>query len=303
MSLSIYSLSLRTIFNNKIENFLAYTKSKNHVPKETPPCNFLKFPLCSECGTHTSKRNSKHSYKASYTVEAAFILPISLMMVIFFLYFFRVLYVQWGIDYTLNKVAREHAAIIDDSSTDDGVVIIGQCNVTIASMDRVKSEIIGGIFGLDYTESEFDKNYIDITCNYRLKNPITLFGLRTIKMTSTASSRKWVGYDPLEDDDGSEYVFVTKYGTAYHKSLSCPYLKPSTHVISAGSVKDARNESGGKYKSCPLCKGKKNSGAVYITDYGDVYHSSLSCSALKRSITRIKLEDADAYHACGKCTM
>ena len=326
MSLSIIiiitRLKLHTHFFESIYTFLAYVGSKIYIPKEAPLYNLHVFTSHSDRGALTSHSDrgaltshsdrgvitsrgddNKRSYKASYTVEAAFVLPISLMMVIFFLYFFRVMYVQWGIDYTINKVAREHAAVIDDSGTDDGVIVIGQCNVSIASMDRVSSEIIGGILGLNYTESEFDKNYIDITCNYRLKNPITLFGLKTIKMTSTASSRKWVGYDPLEDDDGSEYVFVTKYGTAYHKSLSCPYLKPSVHVISADSVSSARNESGGKYKSCPLCKGKKNSGAVYITDYGDVYHSSISCSALKRSITRIKLEDAGAYHVCGKCAM
>ncbi|MCR4610624.1 MAG: hypothetical protein K5644_01880 [Lachnospiraceae bacterium] len=224
------------------------------------------------------------------------------MMVIFCLYFFRVLYVQWGIDYTLNKVAREHTSVIDDSGTDDGILVIGHCNTLIASMDRVSCEIVGGIFGLNYTESEFDKNYININCSYRLKNPITLFGRKTINMTSTACSRKWVGYDPLEGDEGDEYVFVTKYGTAYHKSLSCPYLKPSVHAISTQALKDSRNASGGKYTSCPLCKGKKNTGTVYITDYGDVYHSSLSCSGLKRSVNRIKLEDAGAYHACGKCT-
>ena len=170
------------------------------------------------------------------------------------------------------------------------------------SMERVRSEIIGGVIGLDYTKSKFDKNYIDIVCDYRLKNPITMFGKKTIKMTSSACSRKWVGYDPLEDNEENEFVYVTKYGQAYHRSLSCPYLKPSVHSLSASSVKDARSVSGGKYSSCPLCKGKKNNGIVYVTDYGDVYHSSLNCSALKRSVNRIKLEDAKNYHPCGKCT-
>lgn len=278
----LYINNSQNIHLSKNFEILTYTQSCGVNSKEAPLCNLLRL-------------------KASYTVEAAFILPISLMMVIFFLYFFRVMYVQWGVDYTVNKIAREHAAIIDDSTTDDGLIVVGQCMADIASMDRVKSEIVGGIFGMDFTESEFDKNYIDIICNYKLKNPITFFGKKTINMTSVASSRKWVGYDPLEDEDGSEYVFVTKYGTAYHKSLSCPYLKPSVHAASSALVGDERNNSGGKYKSCPMCKGKKNSGVVYITEYGDVYHSTLNCSALKRSIKRIKIDEAGAYHACGKC--
>ena len=120
-------------------------------------------------------------------------------------------------------------------------------------------------------------------------------------MSSVACSRKWVGYDPLEGEDKGDYVYVTKYGQAFHRSLSCPYLKPSVHAISEGMVKESRSVSGGKYSSCPKCKGKRNNGTVYITDYGDVYHSSLNCSALKRSVNRIKLEEAESYHPCGKC--
>ncbi len=266
-------------YNSFIYRILAYTY--NHTSKEAPLCNLR--------------------LKASYTVEAAFIIPISLMMVIFFLFFFRVLYVQWGVDYTINKVGREHAPLITDADTNDGIIAVAQSSATIASMDRVSSEIVGGIIGLDYTESEFDKNYIDITCKYKLKDPITFFGRKYISLTSTAVSRKWVGYDPLEGQEAGEYVYVTKYGTAYHRSLSCPYLKPSVHSISADGVGDARSIGGGKYTSCPLCKGKKNGGTVYITDYGDVYHSSLNCSALKRSVKRIKIEDAGSYHPCGKC--
>ena len=283
VSLSIFKtyLKLRINPNKLLKRILTFANHTNPCTEETPLCN-LRF-------------------KASYTVEAAFILPISLLMVVLFLYFFRVLYVQWGVDYTLNKTAREHAALISDTKEESGLVIIGQCRALIVSMERVNSEIIGGIFGLDFSESEFDKNYVKIECNYRLRNPITLFGKKTIKMSDVAVSRKWVGYDPLESDEGGEYVYVTKYGQAYHRSLSCPYLKPSVSALNASDVDDSRNISGGRYKSCPLCKGKRNSGTVYVTDYGDVYHSSLSCSALKRSVNRIKLEDAGLYHPCGKC--
>ena len=281
LSISKPYQKLRKNSNILFKRILTLAETFYRIKEEAPLCNLR--------------------LKASYTVEAAFILPISLLMVVFFLYFFRVLYVQWGVDYTLNKTARQHAALITDNEEETGLVIIGQCSALIVSMDRVNSEIIGGVLGLDYSESEFDKNYVKLICNYRLKNPITLFGKKTIRMSSVAVSRKWVGYDPLESDEAGEYVYVTKYGQAYHKSLSCPYLKPSIRALSASMVGDSRNLSGGKYNSCPMCKGKKNTGTVYVTDYGDVYHSSLNCSALKRSVSRIKLEDAGSYHACGKC--
>lgn len=302
MSLSINKSTrkLYILFIFFLHWFLAYTHSYKHVPKEAPLCNLLSLS--------SSKSNKGKSgpiretfLKASYTVEAAFILPLSLMMVVFCLYFFRVLYVQWGIDYTINKVARQHSAVITDQGGDDGLLVLGESYALIGADERVRKEIVGGLIGLNFTESEFDRNYIDITCRYKLKNPITMFGIKNIDMVSTTSARKWIGFDPHEDDSGGEYVYVTKYGSAYHKSLACPYLKPSVRAVSADAVKDERSVSGGKYSSCPICKGKKNSGSVYITDYGDVYHSSLTCSGLKRSIKRIKLGDASDYHACGKC--
>lgn len=240
--------------------------------------------------------------KASYTIEAAFIIPISLFMVVFFLYFFRVMYVQWGINTILNEVAREHAVISIDINEPSGLIIT-ECNMKIKSQERLYQEIVGGLAGLDYSKSEFDKNYIDIKLNYQLKNPVTFFGKRTIDVTSNASSRKWIGYDPLEGENGETYVYVTEYGTAYHSNLTCPYLKPSVSAISKKDLSNKRNISGGKYSSCPLCKGKKNNGIVYVTDYGDVYHSRLNCSALKRTVKRIKLEDASNYHTCQKCAV
>ena len=106
VSLSVFKtrLMLRNNLINIKKKFLALTDIQSpYQNKEAPLCNLRS--------------------KASYTVEAAFILPISLLMIVFFLYFFRVLYVQWGVDYTLNKTAREHAAVISNQDTDTGLII------------------------------------------------------------------------------------------------------------------------------------------------------------------------------------
>ncbi len=265
----------------KKERILANQIYTDNNLKETPLCNLYA--------------------KGSYTIEAAFILPISLFMLVFFLYFFPVMYVQWGVTSVLNQVAREYASVSIDKEDNYSWLIIGKCTSEIMSKDRMKNEIIGGVFGLDFTESEFEKNYINIKVNYRLRNPITFFGKKDIRLTSVASSRKWVGYDPLEDSEGGEYVFVTEYGTVYHNTLNCTYLKPSVKAVSASSIKNTSSVVGGKYSSCMFCKGNKNNGVVYITDYGDVYHSKLSCGAIKRTIKRVKKDSIGGMSGCSKC--
>ena len=48
-------------------------------------------------------------------------------------------------------------------------------------------------------------------------------------------------------------------------------------------------------------KGALGQSMVYITDYGDRWHSSLSCSGLKRSIYMIRKTKATDKRMCKKC--
>ena len=64
----------------------------------------------------------------------------------------------------------------------------------------------------------------------------------------------------------------------------------------------ARNEGGGKYKACRNCKsGKSESNLFLVTNYGDKYHTSVSCTGLKRTIRSIPLSEATGYGPCSRC--
>ena len=112
----------------------------------------------------------------------------------------------------------------------------------------------------------------------------------------------WTGYERagfLAEDE--ETVYITETGMVYHRDYHCNYLELSARMVPAEIVEDLRNESQGKYYPCERCAHKGAGSGVYITDYGDRYHTSLSCSGLKRTIYAVPLSEAVGKGACSKC--
>ena len=249
------------------------------------------------------------SAKASYTVEAAVIMPIFLFVCACILIFFRVLAVEWGVSTALNETARE-MALYRGTETEDAKKNYAGLTATAAALahTRMLAEdtpfafVRFGMAGMDYSGSVIDGKNVDIAVTYQIPLPVRFFGLGDISIAQHAVAHRWVGFDPKEgkgQDD--ETVYVTEYGSAYHRNLECSYLNPSIHAVAYASVDDKRNASGHKYYPCPLCGGKAVT--VYITTYGENYHSDIGCSGLKRMIrsTTRQEAEADGYHACGKC--
>jgi hypothetical protein len=99
-------------------------------------------------------------------------------------------------------------------------------------------------------------------------------------------------------------VYITEHGTVYHLSKKCSHLTLSIKETDIGSMKDLRNLSGGKYKECEICDDYEielDNLKVYITDYGDRYHKSLSCSGLKRTIKAIPKSEVGDRSPCKRC--
>lgn len=117
---------------------------------------------------------------------------------------------------------------------------------------------------------------------------------------------KWNGYDLREGAGGGgqtqeELVFITESGSAWHRDRACVYLNPSVRMLAKEQAENERNSSGQRYTACDVCGG--NSAIVYVTANGQRYHSTVTCSGLKRTINCVPLSEAvsSGRHACPRC--
>lgn len=134
--------------------------------------------------------------------------------------------------------------------------------------------------------------------------PVTAF--RTAIVANGCVMHKWIGYDLSQGDTVSgnekeEMVYITRSGTAYHRQRECVYLNPSIRMLDISQAQNAQNGEGKTYTACSVCGG--NSQLVYVTEDGARYHSTVTCSSLKRSVESVTLQEAveSGRHACSRC--
>lgn len=240
---------------------------------------------------------------ASYTVEAAFVLPMFLLAGIAVIFFFRVIQVEWGVQTAISDVARSAAISGNVFSEMKPGPIQAFCAAEIAVKQVPYKFVLGGPVGINLSGTTVDDQEISIKASYVMKVPTTLFGWKHWHISQRALARRWVGDDPGDADEADKYVYVTESGSVYHTNLSCAYLNPSIRGVFDEQLSDERNVNGAIYYPCPSCRKKGFSGIWYVTDYGTNYHTTLRCPGLKRTINRMKLQDAidKGYPLCSKC--
>ncbi len=263
------------------------SKDRRSPKKEAPVCA---SPTC-----------ENFDARASLTVEAAVVFPVFLFLMIFVMFFMRILWTQAVVQNALDETSQQMAVAAAYKEDISLAAIIAIVDAKLVADEHALSYIDNGILGLDYSDSDVDDNYISLKLQYDISFPISYFGTQSWSMYQVSVNRKWIGWDADEEDGDGEYVYITDTGTVYHIKRSCTYLNPSIKAISYSSLSTTRNSSGSTYSACKSCNKSGTTLTVYVTDYGTVYHSSISCSALKRTIKRVLLSEVSGMGACSKC--
>ena len=135
---------------------------------------------------------------------------------------------------------------------------------------------------------------------YTVRLPISFGEFGALKLSSQNCFRKWTG-DKLSEDEG-EFVYVTTYGEVYHASLSCRSIQLSVKAATIEEIPYLRGKNGQRYYECSRCEWKENEiERIYYTDYGTLYHKDIACSAIKRLVEKIKIEEIGNRRPCSFC--
>lgn len=255
----------------------------------------------------SSKRISSSAAvrRASITVEAALAIPLFFFAVLTLVFLFEVMvlqtYMRGGLQYAGKKAAAEMQTNVYLS----GESVRADLLASFDSSRLARSIVSNGVSGIDCSESYVSPltGICNLVVKYEVETPFPVFKVSGVAQSAELRLKGWTGYVNLAGEaNESELVHVTETGIVYHQDYHCTHLRLSISLVPAGSLATLRNEGGGKYHPCETCRPTGLTGAVYITNHGDRYHSRSSCSGLKRTIYTIPLSEAVGKGACKRCS-
>ena len=155
-----------------------------------------------------------------------------------------------------------------------------------------------------------DGETVDLVVDYEMRLPFSIFGLDSVKRSCRCYRRAWIGRGGSSglNEDGSlkeEIVYVGRDSTRYHVNRQCHYLSNELQAVKLGKIEDYRSLSGRRYRACSKCGDKKESNSgrtVYIMKYGESYHTSQMCPAIRAYVTAVLKSQVEHLGACSYCS-
>lgn len=256
--------------------------------------------------------------KASMTVEAALVLPLFLFAFLNIVSVLELYRLQGNMSQAMHTTVKEMAVYghaYSQMEEDDRNHLESYGLTYLYGAGRVKScledsylekiPITGGFGGISWLHSKMMTDQcIDLAATYEAEPMFCTMGFVKIPLYNRLRTRAWTGYDiPLiqEEQEKNRIVYITSNGDAYHDTKSCPYLRLSIRAVARREVNTLRNQDGSIYYACAQCEARENN-TVFITLYGNKYHTTLTCGGLKRTIEAVPLTQAGNRHACAKCS-
>ncbi len=249
--------------------------------------------------------NTSYRYRipsaASLTVEASLVLPVFLFAVLTIAYLGLVVKTQDEVRHAMCRTVSEASAEVGAGMTAQAKSMVYYRAKLAAYLEdtSLTTTLIGSSFLKENDE-------IDLVVSYTTSIPFSIFNFLRPRFQERIHSRAFVGMDTRakEEEEDDAIVYVTPTGRVYHRDKNCTYLKLTVSQLLYGDIDHIRNSSGGKYKPCHRCASGIKPGAdspVWITNYGDRYHTSRSCSEIKRTIQEILLSEVGNRSPCSKC--
>lgn len=260
---------------------------------------------------------SARCISGSLTIEASLALPIFIFFSVCIVHFLLLISLQGEIQVRLEETARDMGKNLYITSDSETAALAAANPLTVRAgilndelSQRIDNSCIrGGASGLStfLTSYDYEIGILDIVVTYTYDFPYLPEGIGAVSFMQRCRSRAWIGRElsegkggeSKEDETEHKTVYITPTGSAYHTSTSCPYLDLSIHSVDTSLLDSSRNASGGKYGKCSCAL--EGASSYYVTDYGILYHSDLSCSNLKRTVQAVDITEVGGRHLCSKC--
>lgn len=289
--------------------------SKKQIKQTNPKTHNVIITFRKEGRPEDSRNNSFHyspekasssASAGSLTIEAAFSVPLFLFAAVCLIWLLEIQAVRVSVEAGMQEAGKHLAQemyilpVFTPGQVENEIVK----SIGADRMDR--SLIKGGKSGVNCGKSMMHagSNIMELHAVYKIRIPVPVFIVPAVRLEEHMRVKCWTGYakEGFTEQTDDTIVYVTETGLVYHRRRDCPYLDLSIKAVPAGDIHSVRNQSQGKYYPCEHCMKKAQaSGMVYVTNYGDRYHSSLVCSGLKRTVYAVPVSEVKGKGACSKC--
>lgn len=241
--------------------------------------------------------------KASIVAEASLTLPLFFFALCCLCYLLEIMAVQTSVRAAAHSVGKEIAEEVYAVPFVFPSKVEADIAETVGNERLQRSIVKGKAGGLDCSKTWISpKNgMIHMSVEYELVLPFSVFGKLALPCKEEFEMKGWTGYVKGGfTPEREEIVYITDTGLVYHRDYHCSYLELSIRAVSKSEVSNLRNEYHEKYYCCERC-GAGSGDTVYITGQGNRYHSSLSCSGLKRSVYAVPISEVQGKGECSRC--
>lgn len=244
--------------------------------------------------------------RRSHFIEAVLCVPLFLYAAVSLIWMLELRSIQSAVRCGLQSAGKQVAESFAEIPVLNPISLHADLVNAVGKERMDRSMIVGGSGGVSCKRSWAipGMGVLELTAEYEVELPVPVFHIPVLHYKEKMRMKTWTGYvKTYEAGIGdNELVYVTETGIVYHRNYQCTYLEPSVRSVAKTQLGELRNSSGGIYHLCERCGWMPgNDGNCYVTDYGDRYHTSLSCSGLKRKVYTVPLSEVKGKGACSKC--
>lgn len=254
---------------------------------------------------------------ASLSVEAALALTLFLFTCVCLLAPMKLFDQQRRVQGALESVGEEfskYAYVKYALDRGNGDVECAQDIGAILSVAYVRRRVMSQaderiITQVSFAQSRLlDNDMIYLKMTYRLRMPVSVFGIDSIPMEAVCARRAWTGADggrftggAGEADALDPFVYVGKNPTRYHVDAHCHYLYNDLHAVDFPQIEGLRNAEGRRYGPCQRCARGAMGGTAYVMPSGSSYHMDSGCSAIVAYVREVRKSTVEYLGMCSYC--